>query len=254
MTYPTDRLSSLYYFLTEKAKGVVYEISSSQDADGCGYNPIIKSPIRQTLTVDAWKKVQDKSLYEIVKSNYMDGDVEKIDVLSYEEAAKVFPHIKVQYTYDVISMGNTTTATVTKYYWLQNIIKDGDSFNGTKFIPMKHDTSEATYIGQYMEQLNAEMARLAVNGASIEGISSTFPFYFVNEGFSADSGTTMVIDRRTAKSLTITPSDSGVSVYALARYNDAIKEYAKEQALKTANGIVSKIGIEYTGITLTEAA
>lgn len=219
MKYPVATLQNLYYFLSEKTKGVVYEISATQDSDNCGVNPI---------KCDS------------------DGNTDE------SANAAIFPGIKVTYKYDVIMMGKTEEKEVTKYYWLQNNIKDGDTFNGTKFTPMKHDSNKSTFIEQFLENVKTEMGRLAAGGASMDGVKSSLPYYLTIKPTDVTATSTVKIEGVYAKSLKVEPTEgASISTYILDSYDSAVEEYAKTQALKTANGIVAKIGKEYTNITLS---
>lgn len=137
MFYPTIKLSKFYYYIADT---VVYDISIKyiEDKDKCAINPI-------------------------VYTNENKNEVNKT------ETAKIFPCFTVTY--------KKGTETIIQYYWLQDMISDGDKYIDNKFIMNTHGETGKTYLSVFQETFTNEIKNYIKKGRSIKDIKSKFPHY-----------------------------------------------------------------------------
>ena len=156
MIYPNTTLSKVYYYI---ANTVVYDISNKyiKDNDNCAINPIV----------------------------YTNKDKNEVNEI---ETAKIFPCFTVTY--------KKGTETIIKYYWLQDMISDGDTYTSNKFTMNTHGQTGKTYLSVFQEAFTDEIKNCIKSGRSLKNIKSRFPHYcfatydyeYVN-GFKYDSVT-----------------------------------------------------------------
>lgn len=156
MIYPNTTLSKVYYYI---ANTVVYDISNKyiKDNDNCAINPIV----------------------------YTNKDKNEVNEI---ETAKIFPCFTVTY--------KKGTETIIKYYWLQDMISDGDTYTSNKFTMNTHGQTGKTYLSVFQEAFTDEIKNCIKSGSSLKNIKSRFPHYcfatydyeYVN-GFKYDSVT-----------------------------------------------------------------
>ena len=156
MIYPNTTLSKVYYYI---ANTVVYDISNKyiKDNDNCAINPIV----------------------------YTNKDKNEVNEI---ETAKIFPCFTVTY--------KKGTETIIKYYWLQDMISDGDTYTSNKFTMNAHGQTGKTYLSVFQEAFTDEIKNCIKSGRSLKNIKSRFPHYcfatydyeYVN-GFKYDSVT-----------------------------------------------------------------
>ena len=156
MIYPNTTLSKVYYYI---ANTVVYDISNKyiKDNDNCAINPIV----------------------------YTNKDKNEVNEI---ETAKIFPCFTVTY--------KKGTETIIKYYWLQDMISDGDTYTSNKFTMNTHGQTGKTYLSVFKEAFTDEIKNCIKSGRSLKNIKSRFPHYcfatydyeYVN-GFKYDSVT-----------------------------------------------------------------
>ena len=137
MIYPTTKLSKVYYYI---ANTVVYDISNKyiKDNDNCAINPIV----------------------------YTNKDKNEANEI---ETAKIFPCFTVTY--------KKGTETIIKYYWLQDMISDGDTYTSNKFTMNTHGQTGKTYLSVFQEAFTDEIKNCIKSGISLKNIKSRFPHY-----------------------------------------------------------------------------
>ena len=137
MIYPTTRLSKVYYYIADT---VVYDISDKNldDKDKCAINPI-------------------------VYTNELKNEVDE------PKTAQRFPCFTVTY-----KKGEETKI---QYYWLQDMISDGDKYTSNKFTMNTHGETDATYLSVFQKAFTEEIKDYIKRGRSIKNIKSNFPHY-----------------------------------------------------------------------------
>ena len=103
---------------------------------------------------------------------------------------RVFPYFTV--TYNKTNPAEGEEGTITKIYWLQYLIQDGDKVdnNGKFVMNTNHGTS---YLNVFKEEMNEAVKSAIIAGATIEQLYSMFPLYFF-DGQDNKTKTTRVTD------------------------------------------------------------
>ena len=119
MITPKTTLKNPYYFFNEN---VLYEIKDYNDDDNCG--------VHKVFFVTEEKEVKSGDTYYDVNGNKVvateDGTVAaSTGAIDEEKSLGIFPGFYVQY--DVVS---EELYGQKKYYWLQDMIADGDTIDG----------------------------------------------------------------------------------------------------------------------------
>ena len=122
MILPKFKLSNPYYFFNNN---VLYEISNTNDKDGCGKH-LVKF-ITEEKTVKKGDTYYDEFNNKCVaeESGTVNVATTTVDV---EYCKNVFPNFYVEY------QDKETGEKGTKYYWLQDMIADGDTLESGKFV------------------------------------------------------------------------------------------------------------------------
>lgn len=122
MILPKFKLSNPYYFFNND---VLYEISNTNDKDGCGKH-LVKF-ITEEKTVKKGNTYYDEFNNKCVAEE--DGTVNvATTTVDVEYCKDVFPNFYVEY------QDKETGEKGTKYYWLQDMIADGDTLESGKFV------------------------------------------------------------------------------------------------------------------------
>lgn len=122
MILPKFKVSNPYYFFSNN---VLYEISNTNDKDGCGKH-LVKF-ITEEKTVKKGDTYYDEFNNKCVAEE--DGTVNvATTTVDVEYCKDVFPNFYVEY------QDKETGEKGTKYYWLQDMIADGDTLESGKFV------------------------------------------------------------------------------------------------------------------------
>lgn len=122
MILPKFKLSNPYYFFNNN---VLYEISNTNDKDGCGKH-LVKF-VTEEKTVKKGDTYYDEFNNKCVAEE--DGTVNvATTTVNVEYCKDVFPNFYVEY------QDKETGENGTKYYWLQDMITDGDTLENGKFV------------------------------------------------------------------------------------------------------------------------
>lgn len=122
MILPKFKLSNPYYFFNNN---VLYEISNTNDKDGCGKH-LVKF-VTEEKTVKKGDTYYDEFNNKCVAEENGTVNVATTTV-DVEYCKDVFPNFYVEY------QDKETGEKGTKYYWLQDMIADGDTLESGKFV------------------------------------------------------------------------------------------------------------------------
>lgn len=208
MIYPKTTLQNPYYFIKDK---VLYNISNQQDTNNehtsSGYCGVHKVTYKTET-----KRVEKGHVYLDLNGNLQtaaeDGDYQvSTGKLNETECKKVFPYFTV--TYYKKNPGKEEEGIITKIYWLQYLIQDGDKVdnNGKFTINTNHGS---TYLNVFKEEMKEAVKSAIIGGATIEQLYSMFPLYF----FSGQSGKTTKVTDNNGKLVDVTYNTSDVAISA----------------------------------------
>ena len=167
MIQPKQTLSNPYYFINNPS-GVIYEISNSQDYDNCGVHKVEYKTTETTDTKKGQIYLDHNNTRQVVESDGQHINVSTGEQ-NDEENFKIFPCI-----------GMTFSDGSHKYLWFQNLIEDGDIFNGTAF-QLAHDTKYTKYYEKYKASVDTDIINWTKNGMSLEQIKKKLPEYLTKQ-------------------------------------------------------------------------
>ena len=217
-TSTNDKILNKYYFV-QQDKGVIYNISNSQDSDYCGISP----------------GYDDKGIKD-------DGTLKEI-----------FPYIELTYsTFKTVtdSDGNTTLEVDTtgnkKYLWLQNFIYEGDSYDGSKFSCTNnlHKDGCSTFIQRYVKSLENQIRDRIKAGYTASSLRNLYPNYLYEEEYETR------IDGKRVKVTAVSDFDT-LNILSDDEIGDLYKRLAKEEAEIAANNILNKNNQQVDTLNLT---
>ena len=260
MIYPKTTLQNPYYFIKDK---VLYNISNQQDTNnehtssqGCG--------VHKVTYITETKKVEKGQVYLNLHGDLQTAaDDTNYSVstgkLDETECQKVFPYFTV--TYNKTNPAEGEEGTITKTYWLQHLIQDGDKVVNNKFvINEKHGT---TYSDAFKKEMKEAVKSAIIGGATIEQLYSMFPLYFFsgqpnkttkvtdNSGKLVDATyntSTVAISERDLWTLIYEALDEKVRAYA----NNCLKPYKKK--VKDSVKFITSDNVQDINATPTQEA
>lgn len=239
MIYPSENITKKYYFVNNN---VIYDISTCNDADGCAQTP--------------WAEAE-KIKEEQAKQGAAE-DKKETEKLVNEELAKHYPHIKITYNrYYTDDSGNEKKGGTEyfKYLWLDQLIADGDTYDGTEFKSSeKHGNGD--YEGQYDAIVKDDIAKRVISmgnvndlDALVKAIRKYYPYYIA---FDSEDSSTKEVSIDGYKSSIVSIDGLTTGLISEKKIKEIVKKYAEQKALETANSIVSKIGEKYESVTLNQ--
>lgn len=221
MITPKSTLKDLYYFVNDS---VVYDIKQTNDDDNCGiYVVEYKTEEKEVKKGDIYLDHNHNKVTAEEDATVQAGTNELNDVLDYT----IFPSFFVTYTEKTEGAEPKT-----KYYWLQDMIKDGDKYSGGKFtINTAHGES---YMKVFEDSIKADIDRYVEKGYTYETIKSVMPYYvFAEDGDEVNiNGQTVVFNSVTGLDLDIDEEYVQERIYAIIN----------EKTVKYANGLLKEHG------------
>ena len=180
MIQPKTTLSNYYYFFNDN---IVFDIKNYNDEDKCGKHKV-------TYLTEG-KKVEKGHNYIDLHGDFQKAETEgtyqvSTGKLDEAECAKVFPHFNVNYQ---DSEGNQYTV----YYWLQNLIKDGDKLQDGRFV--MNETHGGNYLTVFEKSIDETIAEYAKSGLTVEQIMRKMPKYCFSAITAEDEKTTFEINK-----------------------------------------------------------
>ena len=185
--------------------------------------------------------INNNVVYKISNSNDSDECGEKKVVLTEDKktnwaaSAAIFPSFKVSYTVD--------SETVDVYYFLQDLIIDGDKFVGNKFVhqhPKKDEegqsTTPLTYQQLFDNSVQEDIEKYADRGYTLDRIKQLLPSYVF-----AVTGEEQAVSFRDndGKLLTGTMTGvTGITTYTEAQITELIYETLNQKAKDYTNGLL----------------
>lgn len=227
MILPKFKLSNPYYFFNNN---VLYEISETNDKDGCGKH-LVKF-ITEKKTVKKGDTYYDESNNKCVAEE--DGTVDvATTTVDVEYCKDVFPNFYVEY------QDKETGEQGIKYYWLQDMIADGDTLESGKFvINQVHENPdngenpapEYSYETKFVNSINSDIDSYIAKELSIDEIKEKLPYYVF-----AQQGDEVTINGRT---VVVT----GVSIPTVTDENMLTKAYEiiNKKTIEYADGLLKK--------------
>lgn len=180
MIQPKTTLNNYYYFINGN---IVFDIKNYNDQDGCGVHKV--TYLTEPKVIEEGHHYTD--LHGDVQTAETEGTYQvSTGNLNETECAKVFPHFMVNY-HD--REGNQYVV----YYWLQNLIKDGDKLQSNKFV--MNTTHGAGYLNVFEDSIDETIANYAKNGYTLEQIMNMMPKYCFNPITVEDEETTFEINK-----------------------------------------------------------
>ena len=243
MTFPTNKLKNPYYFIKNN---VVYEISENQDTDNCGQHYVTFNVVSLTGNDKIFVKKGDRYLdvHGTPTVAPTDGYYEvSTGVLNIEQNKLVFPWICVEY-----KTKPEDRETKSEYLWLDYLIDDGDSFDGTKFIMnQQHAPENGSYVEYFREQVLDKIGLYLANGYTDVDIKRSFPDYLLAEQYGEnipeDATANITVDGKKVYLVNVTTSsedenfEMGVSEEDML---EAFYKYCNEQVITYANRLLKK--------------
>lgn len=243
MTFPTNKLKNPYYFIKNN---VVYEISENQDTDNCGQHYVTFNVVSLTGNDKIFVKKGDRYLdvHGTPTVASTDGYYEvSTGVLNIEQNKLVFPWICVEY-----KTKPEDRETKSEYLWLDYLIDDGDSFDGTKFIMnQQHAPENGSYVEYFKEQVLDKIGLYLANGYTDVDIKRSFPDYLLAEQYGEnipeDATANITVDGKKVYLVNVTTSsedenfEMGVSEEDMF---EAFYKYCNEQVIVYANRLLRK--------------
>lgn len=192
MILPKFKLSNPYYFFNNN---VLYEISDTNDKDGCGKH-LVKF-ITEEKTVKKGDIYYDECNNKCVAEE--DGTVNvATTTVNVERCKDVFPYFSVTYE------DNETGEQGIKYYWLQDMIADGDTLESGRFVinqvhenpdNAENPATEYSYLSKFIDSINSDIDSYIAKELSMDEIKEKLPYYvFAQEGDEVTiNGRTVVV-------------------------------------------------------------
>lgn len=250
MTFPNNKLKNPYYFIKNN---IVYEISDKQDADNCGQHYVTY----QVTSLDGDDKVFVKNGDKYLDANgtptiaqsdgYYPVSTGKLDI---EANKAVFPWICVKYKENA-----TDTEIQEAYFWLDYLIDDGDTFDGTMFIMnSNHAPEDGSYIEYYKATVLAQIGLFYANGYTDTEIKRNFPDYMFaeeyGENITENSVANITINGKKAYLVDVTTSAEDVEITISEEdMINAFYTYCNEQVVAYANRLLKRVNKKLAGTT-----
>ena len=183
--------------------------------------------------------INDNVIYNI--SSYQDADDTGVDCIKYNddgtineaECENIFPNIKVVYR-------KNDGTDVTKYYWLQNMIKDGDTKteDGPFIINNLLDQDDngkpdEEYLDVYLNWVKEEILKRINNGQTAAYIKKALPYYI-----TAVAGDKVRIDGETVTIIEIVNNDMS-DVFSEEGILELIYEAINAKTINYANKLLA---------------
>lgn len=243
MTFPTNKLKNPYYFIKNN---VVYEISENQDADNCGQHYVTYQVTSLTNEDKVFVKKGDKYLdvhgtpTVAPIDGYYQVSTGKLDI---EANKAVFPWICVEYK---TKPGDRETKS--EYLWLDYLIDDGDSFDGTKFtMNQQHAPENGSYVEYFREQVLDKIGLYLANGYTDVDIKRSFPDYLLAEQYGENipenATANITVDGKKVYLVNVTTSSENENFEMGVSEEDmfeAFYKYCNEQVIVYANRLLRK--------------
>ena len=269
MLQPSKTLTNPYYFIRGNT---IYNISTAQDYDGCGKQLVAPD---SSLTVSLKRQQIDYTTGELtgewenydytmsissanhttfpslmVYYKYMASTTVRVDVEKTEQRQKVDPETgELVYDEDGNPVMEDYTYTVTKYvtreeerqsadyWWWQNLIKNGDRYDGTKFIiNPNHDVDndengETSYMDVVFKSINRDIKGWAKEGYTAQQMYQKLPLWAtIKVGDAYNNGEITFVEYN---------DSTGIKDYSANNYkaiNDIIFDTIQEQSVEYMNG------------------
>lgn len=240
MNFPTKKLKNPYYFIKDN---VVYEISNNQDADNCGQHLVTFKTTsldgndrvfvkegEKYLDLHGTPTIANRSGYYRVSTGQIDVDANKL----------VFPWICIEY-----KVNKDDAETTQEYLWLDYLIEDGDTFDGTKFVMNEdHAPENGSYVAFYKESILKQIGLYYANGYSDNDIERSFPDYLFAEQYGEDipsnSKPNVTIDNKKVYLVGITTSENVSLTVTEEEMLSAFYEYCNTQVIAYANRLLKR--------------
>lgn len=243
MTFPTNKLKNPYYFIKNN---VVYEISENQDADNCGQHYVTYQVTSLTNEDKVFVKKGDKYLdvhgtpTVAPIDGYYQVSTGKLDI---EANKAVFPWICVEY-----KTKPEDRETKSEYLWLDYLIDDGDSFDGTKFtMNQQHAPENGSYVEYFREQVLDKIGLYLANGYTDVDIKRSFPDYLLAEQYGENipenATANITVDGKKVYLVNVTTSSENENFEMGVSEEDmfeAFYKYCNEQVIVYANRLLRK--------------
>jgi len=211
----TTTLKNPYYFTTSN---VLFKISNIQDNDECGTHLVFYKKLLDKNGQVMKKSVKKGEYYLDKNHNSIKSETnQEVDVYGneldheknvdyqngWEEKAGAFKYSYFKVTYQTVpdpDDENQNTETFEKYYYLQNMIEIGDSFDNNHFFKRNNNHSsnasaDTSYINEFSNSIKEDIKKMVRNGSSKEQIMKNIPNWFF-ESNVGDSEKTFIVDKK----------------------------------------------------------
>ena len=242
MYTPKTTLNNPYYFVRND---IVYNINFNQDKDGCGEHMVTYETVEKELNPGD-HYYDEKGDYQTVTSAgyYSVKDGNKLNNI---ECANVFPHFIVNYT-------DENNETLQVYYYLQDMIQDGDKFEGGKFV--QDERHGNGYIDVFMSEVRDEIAKMVNSGKTMEEIKKALPhYYFEPSGNPDEDKYSIVVDGCKKVNVTyngIQSEEDGFSPISEDQITDIVLAVANQHTIICANDVLEGYGMKISTDTLVD--
>lgn len=233
MITPKRGLKNPYYFINNNT---VYKIDFNQDKDKCGEHKVVYKTEEKELEKGKW--------YYNLNGDYVQATSNgtyqvKTDELKDDACSQIFPNFVVKYT-------DEEGTEVDVYYYLQDLIQDGDTFDGTKFIQKPGHGDSTNYIQSFQTQLNEELAKLVASGKTIEQIKKILPHYYFEPSANVEENKQIIMVGCKKVSVTYNGVE-GITPISDSDIMDLVYNVANQTAIECANNVLEEYGLEING-------
>ena len=227
MAYISENIKRLFYFVESQT---IYEISKHKDADNCGL-------------CMGYTKTED-------------GDYV---IKEHSELATIFPYFTITYlTYKLVEdkdeEGNKvikkviddTIPPVTKYFWLQDLIHDGDKIANNKFVCTVglHGDTSATFLDRYIKKVTEDAVAKIKNNYLPDELRRQYPGYLIGTPYDS------FVDGKDVK-VTATSLTAAQQILSDANIETLYNNAAKEKATASANTVLRNINNQVDTLEIT---
>lgn len=197
--------------------------------------------------IDLYYFINDDVIYNISSSNDKDECGEKKVVytennkIDWVASADIFPSFKVSYTVE-------NNETIDVYYFLQNLIEDGDKFVGGEFVnqhPQKDEDGEPlspipSYLDLFNDSVKQDISIYVDRGYTVEKIKQLLPGYIFAIGEEDECVT--FCDNDGKKYTGKLSGVEGIATYDDGDIMELVYKTLNEKAKEYTNGILKPYG------------
>lgn len=205
-------------------------------------NNKIKKEINKMITPKRGLKnpyyfIRNEIIYNISFNQDKDKCGQQLVSDDEQTNANRFPNFVVNYT-------DENNEDIKVYYWLQDMIQDGDRYDGSKFI--QDELHGEGYIELFQNEIKEEVKKLIESGKTIEQIKKILPHYYFEPSANVEENKQIIMVGCKKVSVTYNGVE-GITPISDSDIMDLVYNVANQTAIECANNVLEEYGLEING-------